>query len=76
MLNSCISSWGGYGYIVSKKAIPLLIETISQEKKQVDTYYTTLMPRLKWFKTKQFLVKHLAGYSTIEEKHRDIKELY
>lgn len=72
----CLKSWGGYGYIVNKKAIPLLIETISQEKTQVDTYYTELMPQLKWFKSSKMLVKHLAGYSIIENKHRDIKELY
>lgn len=76
MLNKSLATWGGYGYIVSKRVIPLLIETISQEKTQVDTYYARLMPQLNWFKSKIMLVKHLPGHSTIQNKHVDYKDLY
>jgi len=75
-LNRCFASWGGYGYIVNKKVIPLLIETISQEKMPVDTYYARLMPNLNWYKSKEMLIKHLAGYSTIQNKFVDYKHLY
>lgn len=76
LLHKCIKSWGGYAYIVNRKAIPKLIETISQEQAQVDTYYTWIMKDMNWFKTKEMLVYHLPGYSDINEAYRDIKELY
>jgi GR25 family glycosyltransferase involved in LPS biosynthesis len=75
-LFKCLASWGGYGYIVNKRIIPKLIEAISQEKMPVDTYYARMMPDMKWYKSKEMLVKHLAGYSTIQKKHVDYKHLY
>jgi GR25 family glycosyltransferase involved in LPS biosynthesis len=75
-LFKCNASWGGYGYIVSKKIIPFLLELISQEKTQVDTYYARAMPQLKWFKSRKMLVKHLPGFSTIQKKNVDYKDLY
>lgn len=75
-LNKCIKSWGGYAYIVNRKALHILIDLISGELTQVDTYYTWIMKDLNWFKTKEMLVYHLPGHSDIEEKHRDIKSLY
>ena len=75
-LYKCLASWGGYGYIVNKRVIPKLIELISQEKMPVDTYYARFMSQLKWYKSKEMLVKHLAGYSTIQQKHVDYKHLY
>lgn len=76
LLNRSIKTWGGYSYIVNRKAIPKLIEAISQEQTQVDTHYTWIMKDMNWFKTKEMLVYHLPGYSDINENHRDIKELY
>lgn len=76
LLSRSLKTWGGYAYIVNLKAIPKLLEEISQEQLQVDTHYTRIMPQMKWFKTKEMLVYHLPGYSDIEQKHRDIKELY
>lgn len=75
-LNRCFASWGGYGYIVNKRIIPTLIELISQEKMPVDTYYARFMPQMNWYKTKEMLVKHLAGHSTIQNKFVDYKDLY
>lgn len=76
LLHRSIKTWGGYAYIVNLKAIPKLIEAISQEQTQVDTHYTWIMKEMQWFKTKEILVYHLPGYSDINEAHRDIKELY
>lgn len=76
MLNRSIKTWGGYGYIVNKKSIPKLIEEISKELTQVDTHYTWIMHSMNWFKTKEMLIYHLPGYSEIDRKKRDIKELY
>lgn len=76
LLWKCIQSWGGYGYIVRGKVIPYLLELISQEKTQVDTYYAKSMYQLKWFKTKEMLVKHLPDYSDIMKRHVDYKQLY
>lgn len=76
MLHKSLATWGGYGYIVSKRVIPFLIETISDEKMPVDTYYARLMPKLNWFKTKEMMIKHLPGFSTIQNKVVDYKELY
>ena len=75
-LYKSIKTWGGYGYILNRKVMPKLIELLTQEQTQVDTYYTWIMKDLNWFKSKEMLVYHLAGYSEIEKKHRDIKELY
>lgn len=75
-LYKCLKSWGGYAYIVSRRVIPKLIELISGEQTQVDTYYTWIMKDLNWFKSKEMLVYHLPGYSDIEETHRDLKSLY
>jgi hypothetical protein len=69
-------TWGGYAYIVNRKAIPYLINEIEKEQTQVDTHYTRIMSDLKWFKTVEMLVYHLPGYSTILKTNRDIKELY
>lgn len=76
MLNRSIKTWGGYGYIVNRKAIPTLIEEISKELTQVDTHYTWIMHKMNWFKTKEMLVYHLPGFSEINQANRDIKELY
>lgn len=76
LLHKCYQSWGGYGYMVRLKAIPRLIELISPEKTQVDTYYTKIMPELQWFKTKEMLVMHLPGYSDIMQREVDYKILY
>ncbi len=71
-----LKTWGGYGYIVNRKAIPKLLSEIRKETAQVDTHYTNIMCEMKWFKSKEMLVYHLPGYSEIEQKYRDIKELY
>jgi len=76
LLSRSIKTWGGYAYIVNRKAIPKLIAEISKELTQVDTHYTWIMKDMNWFKTKEMLVYHLPGYSDINEAHRDIKELY
>lgn len=76
LLDRCIKSWGGYAYVVNRKAIPKLIEEISKEQTQVDTHYTWIMKDMNWFKTKEMLVYHLPGYSNINNEYRDIKELY
>lgn len=75
-LNKSLKTWGGYAYIVNRRAIPKLLDEIEKEVTQVDTHYTWIMPQLNWFKTKEMLVYHLAGYSNINEEYRDIKELY
>lgn len=75
-LQKCIKSWGGYAYILNCKVIPKLIELLSGEQTQVDTYYTWIMKDLNWFKTREMLVYHLPGYSDINEEHRDLKKLY
>lgn len=75
-LNRCLKSWGGYAYILNRKVIPKLIDLISGERTQIDTYYTWIMKDLNWFKTKEMLVYHLPGYSDIEETYRDLKGLY
>lgn len=75
-LNKCLKSWGGYAYILNRKVIPTLLDLIKDERLQVDTYYTTIMPNINWFKSTEMLVYHLPGYSDIEQKHRDLKELY
>lgn len=76
LLDKSLRTWGGYAYIVNHKAIPKLLEEISKEQTQVDTHYTRIMDKMNWFKTKEMLVYHLAGYSDINQEHRDIKELY
>ena len=76
LLNKSLRTWGGYGYIVNRKAIPKLLEEINKEQMQVDTHYTKIMDEMNWFKSKEMLVYHLPGYSEIEQTHRDIKELY
>jgi len=75
-LYKAYATWGGYGYIVNKRVIPKLIETIKQEKTQVDTYYARLMPQLNWYKSKLMLVKHPPNFSTIQQKWVDYKNLY
>jgi GR25 family glycosyltransferase involved in LPS biosynthesis len=76
MLNKCFASWGGYGYIVNKSAIPIILQEIENEEKQIDTYIAGLMPQLKWFKTKEKLVLHPPNQSTILNKWVDYKDLY
>lgn len=71
-LNKCITSWGGYAYLVNKKAYKKLIDTISEERLQVDTYYTKIQKDMKWFKAKEMLVYHLAGISDVEGVYRDL----
>ena len=75
-LKRSIKTWGGYGYIVNRHAIPKLLEEINKEETQVDTHYTWIMSNMNWFKTNEMLVYHLAGYSDINQEFRDIKELY
>ena len=75
-LNRCFLSWGGYAYLVRGKAIPKLLEVLDREIWQVDTSYCQVMNDLKWFKTKEMLVEHLAGYSYIQEQEVDYKKLY
>lgn len=76
MLNRSLKTWGGYAYLVNRKAIPKLIDEISKELTQVDTHYTWIMYQMNWFKSKEMLVYHLPGYSEINKEYRDIKELY
>lgn len=76
LLDKSIKTWGGYAYIVNRKAIPFLLAEISQELTQVDTHYTRIMSQMNWYKTKEMLVYHLPGFSDIMGFHRDIKELY
>jgi GR25 family glycosyltransferase involved in LPS biosynthesis len=75
-LNKCFASWGGYGYIVNKKAIPIILDKIKEEEMQIDTYIASLMPNLNWFKSKEKLVLHPPNQSTILNKWVDYKELY
>ena len=58
------------------KAIPIILETIKEEQKQIDTYIASLMPSLNWFKSKEKLVLHPPNQSTILNKWVDYKELY
>lgn len=76
MLNRCYRSCGGYGYIVRAKAIPKILERTSNLNKQFDINLADLMPELNWFKSKIMLVKHLPGFSDIQGRNVDYKELY
>lgn len=76
LLKRCLSSCGGYAYIVNSKAIPKILEATENQRHQFDINLAKLMPSLKWFKTTEMLVKHLAGYSDIQEREVDYKELY
>lgn len=76
MLYRCYRSCGGYGYIVRSKAIPKILEKTNNSNKQFDINLADLMPELKWFKSKIMLVKHLPGFSDIQGRHVDYKELY
>ena len=76
LLVKCNKSWGGYGYIVNKRAYQKLINLLDGAQTQVDTYYTWVMSEMNWYKTREMLVYHLAGYSDINQEYRDIKDLY
>lgn len=72
----CYSSCGGYGYIVRSKAIPKILERTESKRHQFDIHLSVLMHELNWFKSKEMLIKHLPGFSDIQGKFVDYKQLY
>lgn len=76
LLNRSIKTWGGYGYMVNRRAFQRLIDELNKEQTQVDTHYTWIMHKMNWFKTKEMLIYHLPGFSIINNEYRDIKNLY
>lgn len=74
-LNKCDYTTGAFGIVINETIFDFLIEKISEEKKQVDIYYAELQNKLNWFRTKENLVKHRNGWSTIKEKEVEYKNL-
>lgn len=75
-LNRCFRTWGGYAYILNQPIYEKLLEITSNERSPFDTYMGDLMVDYNWYKAKEMLVYHLPGYSYIQEKELDHKNLY
>ena len=71
-----LKCYGGYGYAVRGKAIPKIISELNKENLQVDTCIAHMMHDLNWYKTKEMLVEHPEGYSFIQDKFVNYRQLY
>lgn len=74
-LNKCQFTTGAFAILFNETCYDILIEKLKEEKKLVDIYYAEMMNKLNWFRTKEKLVYHHAGFSEINGKFVDHKHL-
>lgn len=74
-LSRCVHTTGAYAYLVRESIYDVLIDKLSEEKKEVDIYYAELMPKLNWFRCRENIVGHHIGYSEIKQKEVNYEHL-
>lgn len=68
---SCIT--GTYGYLVHYKFIPKLLSALNKKNKLADWAMSSVFENV--FKSKENLVKHKDGFSTIKKEFISYKDL-
>lgn len=75
LLNKCHHTTGAFGIVINSTIYDYLISLLNEEQKLVDIYYAEAMRKLNWYRTKEKLVLHPAGFSEIKRKFVDYKHL-
>lgn len=76
LLLKCHHTTGAFGIVYNCKSIPKVLQWISKEQKEFDVHIADNMRNAKWFRTRQKLVTHQAGWSEKSCNFVDYKDLY
>jgi hypothetical protein len=72
-LLSISGTTGSYGYIVHRRFIPKLLESLTRQNKLADWAMSSVFEMV--FRSKKNLVKHKDGISTIKNEFVSYKDL-
>lgn len=75
LLYKLIGSTGGYCVLMRETMYDAAIEILEKEIHQADVSYMKLQPKFNCFRSKQNLILHKAGMSTIQKIYVDHKDL-